>query len=281
LMQRAALRLMARGRTTVLHSTIFEFIRMPATLRATLAMFSGKERPFVVTAKGRDGASRSRMPVPRLLVLLVLASVGALVWFPLSIMGDTPVHYRHVWMPAGALVWVVFNLVMLLLAIARIRRVDFGAERRGSVRFTLASEADLDGFATEVEDVSLTGARLTSSQVVPWQPGATVTMVLRLPTGPLRLPATVRLALDRPDGGMLLGVEFTGISMADEGRLALALFRTAALVDPNLDVPDTVLANSTQTVYPNQDASLFPPNAPFADETTPSRPDAMPLSEAS
>jgi cellulose synthase (UDP-forming) len=233
-LQRTALRMLARGRTTVLHSTLFEFLRMSAALRATLTLFSSRERRFVVTSKGREGDSRSRMPMPRLLTGLTAASVFALVWFPVTLAGLTPAHYSDPWIPAGALIWVALNVLVMIAAIRRIRRVEFGVERRASVRFTVDAVADLDGFGTRVQDVSLSGARLVCDQTVPWQAGDAVHMVLTLPTGPWAAPATLRLVEDRPEGGLLLGVEFTDISMREQGELALALFRTADLVDPTL-----------------------------------------------
>jgi len=234
LLQRGALRMLARGRTTVLHSTLFEFLRMSAALRATLTLFSSRERRFVVTRKGREGDSRRRMPMPRLLTGLTAASILALVWFPLTAAGMTPAHYPDLWIPGGALIWVALNVLVMIAAIKRIRRVEFGVERRASVRFTVDAVADLDGFGTRVQDVSLSGARLVCDQTVPWQTGDAVAMVLTLPTGPWTAPATLRLVEDRPGGGMLLGVEFTDLSMREQGELALALFRTAELVDPGL-----------------------------------------------
>jgi cellulose synthase (UDP-forming) len=60
--QRLALRMLARGYATLWHATLFEFIRMPANLRATLALFSRRRHLFVVTAKGRGDGSRARAP---------------------------------------------------------------------------------------------------------------------------------------------------------------------------------------------------------------------------
>jgi hypothetical protein len=176
------------------------------------------------------------MPLPRLLTGLVVASALTLAWFPLTAAGLTPEHYANLWVPGGALVWVALNVVIMIAAIRRIRRVSFGAERRASVRFVVDASADLDGFATRVRDVSLSGARLLCDDIVPWQSGEAVTMVLTLPDRRLSIPATLRLVQDQPEGGMLLGVEFTDISMGQQGELALALFRTAELVDPALDL---------------------------------------------
>lgn len=236
LLQRSALRMLARGRTTVLHSTLFEFVRMSAVLSATLTFFSSRERPFVVTPKGREGNSRQRMPFPRLLTGLVVASVLTVAWFPLTVAGLTPEHYTNLLIPGVALIWVVLNGFVMIAAIKRIRRVSFGAERRASVRFVVDAMADLDGFTTRVRDVSLSGARLLCESVVPWQSGESVTMVLTLPDRRLTIPATLRLVQDQPKGGMLLAVEFTEISIGQQGELALALFRTAELVDPALDL---------------------------------------------
>src|SRR5450759_4073128 len=87
------------------------------------------------------------MSVPRLHAALLLLGVASGLWFALSITGVTPLHYGTRWAAEGAAAWLVVNMVVLVAAIRRIR-------------FTVAAAASIDGQAVQLQDVSLTGARI-------------------------------------------------------------------------------------------------------------------------
>ena len=53
---------------------------MPAAIKATLALVSGKHHPFTVTEKGRTGDVRRNMPMPGLLVGLLVGSAVSALW---------------------------------------------------------------------------------------------------------------------------------------------------------------------------------------------------------
>ncbi|HEY3262277.1 MAG TPA: glycosyltransferase, partial [Pseudonocardiaceae bacterium] len=238
LTQRLALRLLARGHATVWHAVLFELIRLPANLRATLALFGPRSRSFNVTAKGRGGRSRTRMPAPRLLVGLLVAHVAGLGWYAATIAGLSPLHYSVTWAAHGAAAWMVANMVVLCVAIHRIRSPRYGVERRAAVRFAMHGPAVLgDHHPVHVHDVSLTGAALSAPAGVA-AVGQRTTLTLTADGVELRLPATVR-SVSAPAGGqhVHVGAEFDQASNRLIAQLALALFRTDITPTVGFDAP--------------------------------------------
>jgi cellulose synthase (UDP-forming) len=237
--QRLALRMLARGYATLWHATLFEFIRMPANLRATLALFSRRRHPFVVTAKGRGDGSRTRVRSPRLLTAVLIAQFVALAWYAGTLLGYTSLHYQVPWIAHGAVLWILANTTILAFAIDRIRSPRFAAERRASVRFRVDRQAFLDGHPVRLEDVSLTGASLLARSPLA-VPGQRIGLGFATTTSLLNLAAIVRSAAPDPgsslpagesegeddSGWVRLGIEFDNLSDSTTAELALALFRT-------------------------------------------------------
>ena len=244
-LQRAALRLLSRGMAPQGIATIFEFIRLPATLLATGRLFSARERNFVVTPKGRTGDKRARMQVPRLLSGLLVASVASAAWFVASTLGLTPTSYAVPWVAYAASAWLVVNAVLLSVAIARIRRERFGAERRASVRFDVTGTAQLGGVPAELVDASLTGALVTMARDTRRVPqfGESLVLDLELGAGSQRFWVQVK-SVRRPDGssavaadGYVIGLELRHGQDRERAGLALALFATGTA--PRLVAPKT------------------------------------------
>jgi cellulose synthase (UDP-forming) len=228
LLQRLALRLLSRGLAPQGIVTVFELVRMPATLRATTRVLSSRERGFTVTDKGRTAHIRGRMPVPPLLTGLLVASVVAAAWFGATLLGMTPVTYEVPWAAYGALGWLVVNAALLALAIRRIRDVRYGAERRAAVRFDVTGTAALDGLAGRLLDASPTGALLTLGAAAP-ATGDRVVLDVEAGNQQLHLAAVVRSARAGDTGQTLIGLEFTDGQIHQKAALALALFRTGAV----------------------------------------------------
>ena len=227
LLQRLALRLLSRGLAPQGIVTVFELVRMPATLRATTRLLSSRERGFTVTDKGRTADTRGRMPVPPLLTGLLVASVVAAAWFTATLAQLTPVTYQVPWAAYGAFGWLVVNTVLLALAVRRIRDVRYGAERRAAVRFDVTGTAELDGRAGQLLDASPTGARLALDVDAP-AAGDRVVLYVEAGNQQLHLAAVVRSARARDRGQTLVGLEFTEGQVQQKAALALALFRTGA-----------------------------------------------------
>ena len=235
--QRLALRLLARGRSTLWHAMLFDAARLPANLRATLTLFSRRAQTFSVTAKGRDSGERGRPPAPRLLVGLLAAHLLAFVWYVATALHPTALHYGVPWVVHGSAIWLVGNAAVLVAAMRRIRSPLFGPERRAAVRFDVGGDATVDGRPAGLRDVSLTGASLLGP-LPDARPGQHVTIVLATAGSVVRLPAVVRSVtalapvatrLRAPDDGAQLvqvRVEFWDVPADAAADLALALFRT-------------------------------------------------------
>ena len=225
-MQFTGLRLLARGHYPPALSVLFEMLRLPAVLPATLHLVGlGGRASFAVTPKGRTGMDRVHAPVPPLLSGLGVASVLAMAWFGASVLGWTWVHYSQWPAVLGSLAFAGLNLGFIVWAIRRIRRPRFAGERRDGYRFDVVLGGDVDGLEGEIVDVSVTGARVLVAVPVALEPGAEASLTLRMPSGrhePLR--ATVRRLRTLEDGRTDVGLEFIDGQERAIGRMAVELF---------------------------------------------------------
>jgi cellulose synthase (UDP-forming) len=228
--QFVALRLLARGHYPPFLSVLFEVLRMPAILPATLAIFAPRRNiRFRVTPKGRQADGRARVPVPRLHVALAVASAAGMAWFAASLAGLTPLQYEIPWAAIGAAVFMAMNLGLLLAAIGRIRSSRFAGNRRASVRLPVSLPATLDGRGVELLDLSLTGARVAGVPAALPAEGASATagadLRFELHGGQFRLRVEPRRRADHDDGRVALGLEFAPGQDAEVARLAIAIFQ--------------------------------------------------------
>lgn len=255
LLQRLAIRMLARGRAPQLLASVFELVRMPANLHATLTLLHSRDRAFQVSRKGRVGDERRRTPLPATLFALVVLGVAAGIWFALTLAGRTPVTYGVHWAAYGAAGWLVVNTLLLTSAVARIRSDRFAGERRASVRFDVDVAGTLDGRPCQVRDVSLTGARV----VVDADAGPGLDGELAIDGIPVRLEAAARSQRLLADGSVLVGLRFLDDQDTEQAALALALFnarRTPTLVAPapvgtdHLAVPADIVRTLAVTSTP-------------------------------
>jgi hypothetical protein len=159
-LQQATIALLGRGFVNPGFSLLFEVIRLPSNLAATLALLLPGTGLFAVTAKGRTGDDRARARVPPLLVVLACLLAFTAPWSVLSLAGLTPTRYAAV---DGALVpevWLLLSLGFVLAAIRRIRSPRFATERREGHRFPAPFPATLSGRPGSMVDVSLGGAQI-------------------------------------------------------------------------------------------------------------------------
>jgi len=226
-LQFVALRLLARGHYPPVLSVLFEFLRMPAVLPATLALFLPKrEWRFRVTPKGRQTQDHARIAPPRLLTVLAAASSFGLAWFTATLFGLSPVHYSVPWAAIGAAIFIAINLAFLLAAIGRVRSSRFAGNRRASTRIELAGPARVDGQPVELADLSITGARIALQA---GHPAISERPVLSLDVHGHRieLATHVRRRGSGADGTQELGLEFDPGQESEIARLAIAIFHTA------------------------------------------------------
>ena len=237
-----ALRVLARGYYPPILSLVFEMLRMPAVLPATLAIFfPSRFRSFRVTPKGRQ-AGRRHTPVPLLLSVPAVASALAILWFAATIAGLTFTSYDEKPAVIGSAVFAAANFFLVLKAIARIRDARFASERRASVRFDVLLEGTIAGAACSIHDISLTGARVESSQAVAERPtAAPVTLAIALERETVRLKCEpIRPALN----GHVFGVRFARGQRRAIGQLALALLNSEAAYAPPAEAAPSSAAGS-------------------------------------
>ena len=231
LLQQLALKALSRGCHRPILSIVFELVRMTSNLRATLTLATRRRPAFSVTPKGRQGDGRTRVRVPAPLRVLLLASFAAAAWFALTLMGATPVRYSVTGAVLAAFFWMMFNVVLVLLAITRIRSLRYAAERRASVRFELSVPATVADLAGDALDMSTTGARVAMAGPLPV--GSAVSFSPDFAGDPISLDAIVRSVRPAADGRTIVGLEFAPGQHAARASLALALFggRSAPVVD--------------------------------------------------
>ena len=218
-----ALRLLARGHYPPFLSVLFEVLRMPAVLPATLALiWPGRASSFKVTPKGRSTSGGKRTPAPRLLTVLAAASSLGLVWFTATLLGLSPLTYATPWAAIGAAGFMAVNLALLLAAIGRIRSSRFAGNRRAGTRLPVHVPVMLGGQTGELLDLSVTGARV-------WVAGGVETSVgelwltLQLPGGPLELQVDVR-RVETTGDEPTFGLSFVPGQERTIAALAVAVF---------------------------------------------------------
>ena len=230
LLQRCALHLLARGMAPQGVSTVFDLVRMPANLRATLRLVSSRSRGFTVTSKGRTGSERARVQLPRLHTVLVLASLVSAAWFVATSAGLTPMTYDVAWAANGAAGWLALNSVLLAVAVRRIRQERYGSERRGAVRFPVQGHALVGGVPGRLLDASLSGFRA----VLPAPLDATRCQVtVDVGSGPVHVQCLVRSQVPSPGGSAgtetVVGLEAVPGQVTAQGVLARALLQTTGV----------------------------------------------------
>ncbi|HET8784435.1 MAG TPA: PilZ domain-containing protein, partial [Candidatus Limnocylindrales bacterium] len=221
--QAVAMRVLSRGHYPPILSVLFEFIRMPAVLPATLAvLWPDRASRFKVTPKGRSATSGQRVPVPRLLSALAVASSIGIVWFTATLLGLSPVTYSVPWAAIGGAVFMAINLALLLMAIGRIRSSRFAGNRRAGTRLPVHIAVRLAGLPGELLDLSVTGAGVRIEAPVDLHVGE-LWLTMELPSGPLDL--RVELRRNRMLGASeVLGLSFAPGQEKAIGDLAVAIF---------------------------------------------------------
>jgi hypothetical protein len=138
------------------------------------------------------------------------------------ILGVLPVRYSQPWAAWGAFVWLAVNAGLVWAAIRRIRSLRFAAERRASVRFGVDAAGMIDGVACQVQDVSVGGALVATSSVLPEREAHLVT--IRLGETSTSLWTGVRSVRQAPSGEMHYALEFLPDQYPALGELTRAVF---------------------------------------------------------
>jgi len=228
-----ALRALSRGCYRPVLSILFEFVRMTPNLLATMTLVTNRRAAFRVTPKGRTSDGRRPNRVPRPLTAVLVLSVGAVAWYAATLMGATPIKYAVPWAVHAAFVWMLVNVVLVWLAIRRIRSSLYASERRASVRFETDIPGRLDGIEAWIRDLSLTGARIELPDANVVAPIARL-VVNAAGDAPIELDGTVRMNWIDREGRVMAGFEFDPGQTEARARLARMLFEERAARLPDI-----------------------------------------------
>ena len=199
-LQQLAITLLGRGFARASFSLLFDMVRMPSNLAATLSLARSGPAAFAVTAKGRTGSRRTRARVPWVLTALATVLTAAAVYAGLALVGLVPSHAQLRGTMLVPLLWLLVTVAFTWTAIGRIRNTRFSSERRDGHRFPVSIPATLDGLPGTLVDVSLGGAQVClpgTGAGLP--PGADTLLAMWVPdrTEPVIMQVTVR---SRQDG---------------------------------------------------------------------------------
>ncbi|SDY13907.1 PilZ domain-containing protein [Modestobacter sp. DSM 44400] len=198
-LQQMTITLLGRGFARADFSLLFDMVRMPSNLAATLTLFRSGTGTFAVTAKGRTGDARVRARVPRVLLLLAVVLTGAAGYAALTLAGVVPGHAQLRGTMLVPLMWLLVTVGFAWTAIARIRSTRFSSERWEGHRFPVTFPATLDGLPGQLLDVSLGGAQVRlpgSGEGL--APGSDTLLAMWVPdrTEPIIMQVTVRSKQD-------------------------------------------------------------------------------------
>lgn len=222
-LQFVALRLLARGFYPPVASLLFEMLRLPAVLPATLTLLTGgRGTRFISTPKGAS-EERSRVPVPGLHQFLLVGCAVGLIWYPATLFGFTPTAYPELPAATGSAGFLVLNFSLLVMAVRRIRNPRFAGNRRASVRFDVRLFGSFNGQRCEIEDLSPTGAQALLVDQSPESVPDEAELDVVLPDGAIaRVTCSVKRRIERADG-LEVGLEFDPRQRDAAAVLALSL----------------------------------------------------------
>ncbi len=161
--QQLAMMLMSRGYHRFGAGLLFDFFRLPASVRAIGRLLVPQGAKFLVSNKGRSGDERALGHLPSSLMFLTLVGLGVWGYFIASVLGFTPTVYREFGVVAVAVFFLVLDLLVLFVALARATSWRFAAERRGAQRFEIPIPVTLDGRRVRLVRPSMNGGLLTDA----------------------------------------------------------------------------------------------------------------------
>ncbi|WP_346619433.1 glycosyltransferase [Blastococcus montanus] len=265
LLQQVALTLLSRGFAPAWFSLLFEVVRLPSNLAATLSLVLRGTGRFAVTAKGRTGDARTRARVPALLIVLAAVLAGSLLYTAASVAGWTPTQHRAGGTTLVPVFWVGITLGFVLAGIRRIRDPRFSAERRDGHRFPAMLPAMVDGAPARLIDVSLGGAQVrvrgTGAAI-----GAEVELAIRVPDRAAHVVfrATVRSRKDDVHRVQFVGRQWAALAALSATAFGAGAARWAAVEVTPLAVPEPVAAGGrTLAAQVHPDAVAAAVRSPF------------------
>ena len=164
-LQQVVLKLLGRGWNKLWYSLLFDMIRLPSNLVATLTLFAfrkqSRQQKFVVTDKGSMGVARAKMITPWPLIFIALSLSASLIWGLAIVTGYVSAALHPGIAATVTLAWASINLVLVLAAIRRSTSKKYAAERRDGYRLDVTIPVTISHERSYVtNDVSMTGCKV-------------------------------------------------------------------------------------------------------------------------
>ncbi len=221
-MQQTALYLLGRGAYRPVLSVVFDLVRMSPNFAATMTLFTSRTPRFLVTPKGRVAAERGRIDAPLMLRASLGTSVVGASVYVLHLLGPFTIPYASDMAALGAFAWLSVNASLVWIAMRRVRSLRYAAERRSSVRFAVDIGGAVDGATASVQDVSVGGALIATSD--PLVEREVHLVSFELAAGTTSLWARIRSSRRAASGEHHYAFEFEPGQATAQGELATAVF---------------------------------------------------------
>ena len=165
ILQQVVLKLLGRGWNSCWYSLLFDMIRLPSNLVATLTLFAfrkqSRQQKFVVTNKGSMGVARAKMITPWPLILIALSLSASLIWGLAIVTGYVSAALHPGIAATVTLTWASINLVLVLAAIRRSTSKKHATERRDGYRLDVTIPVTISHERSYItNDVSMTGCKV-------------------------------------------------------------------------------------------------------------------------
>jgi len=204
-------------------------LRIPVGISCAWWLLSRRTLEFQVTPKG-GADERVRGRVPQIIATLVLGLTAVIGYSAAGLAGLVPWHTS-----AGSTVtsgsWLLLAAGMLTLGMLRIRAVEHASSRRNAHRFAVPVMAVVDGFRTDLVDLSVGGLRVRMPRGT--EPGPGLIQVELPGIEPVKL-SLVRVIEDSAPHARLVSLRVAEGDWAGMRALSLWLFHTPPGAVPTL-----------------------------------------------
>jgi cellulose synthase (UDP-forming) len=196
-------------------------LRIPVGLSCVWWLLTRKSLEFQVTPK--EGTERRvRSGVPRVLGVMLGALAAVLCYSAAGLAGVVPWRTTPGATVASGL-WLILAAATVSLGMLRIRAEEYASSRRNAHRFTVPVTVVVDGFRTDLVDISVGGLRVKMPRMT--EPGPGFVQVELPGIDPVKL-TLVRVVEDSAPHARLVSLRVPEGDWAGMRALSLWLFHT-------------------------------------------------------